>query len=96
LQGFYYANGVALSPDESFVVMAETDAIRAHKIWVKGLKVMELATAASKQYSVQLASKQYRMQLAVKPVPVILLLLSVAAAVATVAVAAGRASRGAD
>lgn len=37
-KGFYYANGVALSPDESFVVMAETDAIRAHKIWVKGPK----------------------------------------------------------
>lgn len=39
LQGFYYANGVALSPDESYVIMAETDTISAHKIWVKGPKV---------------------------------------------------------
>lgn len=37
-KGFYYANGVALSPDDSYVVMAETDMIRAHKIWVKGPK----------------------------------------------------------
>lgn len=39
-QGFYYANGVALSPDESYVVMAETDQITAHKVWVKGPKVL--------------------------------------------------------
>eukprot|EP00878_Enallax_costatus_P006815 GHUV01007143.1.p1 GENE.GHUV01007143.1~~GHUV01007143.1.p1 ORF type:complete len:316 (+),score=46.82 GHUV01007143.1:490-1437(+) len=35
-KGFYYANGVALSPDEEYIVMAETDRLRAHKIWVKG------------------------------------------------------------
>lgn len=39
VQGFYYANGVALSPDESYVVMAETDMVRVHKVWVKGPKV---------------------------------------------------------
>lgn len=44
VQGFYYANGVALSPDDSYVVMAETDMIRAHKIWVKGPKVGVLST----------------------------------------------------
>jgi hypothetical protein len=38
-QGYYYANGVALSQDDSFVVMAETDRIRAHKIWLRGPKV---------------------------------------------------------
>lgn len=36
LQGFYYANGVALAPDDSYVVMAETDMTRVHKIWVTG------------------------------------------------------------
>lgn len=39
MQGFYYANGVALSPDESYIVMAETDTITVHKVWVKGPKV---------------------------------------------------------
>lgn len=38
-QGFYYANGVALSADESFLVLVETDRIRAHKVWLKGPKV---------------------------------------------------------
>lgn len=38
-QGFYYANGVALSKDDSYVVMAETDRLRVHKIWLKGPKV---------------------------------------------------------
>lgn len=41
-QGFYYANGVALSADESYVVLAETDMIRAHKVWVNGPKVCDL------------------------------------------------------
>jgi sugar lactone lactonase YvrE len=40
-QGFYYANGVALSADESFLVLVETDRIRAHKVWLKGPKVGE-------------------------------------------------------
>lgn len=35
-KGFYYANGVALAPDDSYVVMAETDMTRVHKIWVTG------------------------------------------------------------
>jgi sugar lactone lactonase YvrE len=42
-QGFYYANGVALSHDESYVVMAETDQIRVLKVWVEGPKVSALA-----------------------------------------------------
>ncbi|WIA19498.1 hypothetical protein OEZ85_004109 [Tetradesmus obliquus] len=37
--GFYYANGVALSADESFLVLVETDRIRAHKVWLKGPKM---------------------------------------------------------
>jgi sugar lactone lactonase YvrE len=44
LQGFYYANGVALSSDESFLVLAETDRLRAHKVWLKGPKVSWLET----------------------------------------------------
>jgi hypothetical protein len=39
MQGFFYANGVALSPDESYVVMAETDTTTVHKVWVKGPQV---------------------------------------------------------
>jgi len=39
VQGFYYANGVALSRDGSYVVMAETDQLRVHKIWLRGPKV---------------------------------------------------------
>lgn len=36
---FYYANGVALSADESYLVMVETDRIRTIKFWLKGEKV---------------------------------------------------------
>eukprot|EP00877_Chromochloris_zofingiensis_P013931 jgi/Chrzof1/8792/Cz03g24210.t1 len=35
---FYYANGVALSADESYLVMVETDRIRTIKFWLKGEK----------------------------------------------------------
>lgn len=45
LQGFYYANGVALAPDDSYVVMAETDMTRVHKVWVSGPKVRAHCTA---------------------------------------------------
>ncbi|WIA23563.1 hypothetical protein OEZ85_000288 [Tetradesmus obliquus] len=37
-KGFYYANGVALSADESYLVMAETDRIRLLKYWLEGPK----------------------------------------------------------
>jgi hypothetical protein len=42
LQGFYYANGVALSPDEDFLVMCETDRVRVLKYWLKGPKVCHM------------------------------------------------------
>ena len=38
-QGLYYANGVALSADESYLIVAETDQIRLVKIWLRGPKV---------------------------------------------------------
>jgi sugar lactone lactonase YvrE len=41
-KGFYYANGVALAEDESYLVMAETNRIRVHKFWLKGDKVRGL------------------------------------------------------
>lgn len=33
-----FANGVALSPDESFVLVVETGAYRVHRLWLKGAK----------------------------------------------------------
>jgi sugar lactone lactonase YvrE len=39
LQGLYYVNGVALSKDESYLLLAETDRIRVVKYWLKGPKV---------------------------------------------------------
>ena len=37
--GFWYANGVALAPDESYLVLAETCAMTLHRHWLKGPKV---------------------------------------------------------
>lgn len=36
LNGLQFANGVALAPDESFVVVAETGAYRLRKVWLTG------------------------------------------------------------
>ncbi len=36
LDGLYYANGVALSRDEAFVVVAETTAYRIRRFWLSG------------------------------------------------------------
>ncbi len=38
-KGFYYANGVALAPDESYLLLVETNRIRVNKHWLKGPKV---------------------------------------------------------
>lgn len=38
-QGIYYANGVALANDETYLVLAETDRIRLLKYWLHGPKV---------------------------------------------------------
>lgn len=35
----FYANGVALSRDESYLLLAETGALRILRIWLKGPKV---------------------------------------------------------
>ena len=37
-EGFVYANGVALSPDEDFLLIAETGRARVHKHWLTGPK----------------------------------------------------------
>ena len=34
--GFVYTNGVALSPDEDFLLIAETGRARVHKLWLTG------------------------------------------------------------
>ncbi len=37
-EGFVYTNGVALSPSEDFLLIAETGRARVHKLWLKGPK----------------------------------------------------------
>ncbi|WP_170416618.1 SMP-30/gluconolactonase/LRE family protein [Ruegeria atlantica] len=37
-EGFVYTNGVALSPDEDFLLIAETGRARVHKLWLTGPK----------------------------------------------------------
>ncbi|UWR02134.1 SMP-30/gluconolactonase/LRE family protein [Ruegeria conchae] len=37
-EGFVYANGIALSPDEDFLLIAETGRARVHKLWLAGPK----------------------------------------------------------
>ncbi|MEX0307950.1 MAG: SMP-30/gluconolactonase/LRE family protein [Ruegeria sp.] len=37
-EGFVYANGIALSPNEDFLLIAETGRARVHKLWLTGPK----------------------------------------------------------
>ncbi|MCK5859461.1 MAG: SMP-30/gluconolactonase/LRE family protein [Abyssibacter sp.] len=41
LQGLYFANGVALGPDEQYVLINETGAYRVSRLWLKGPKAGE-------------------------------------------------------
>ncbi|WP_205794339.1 SMP-30/gluconolactonase/LRE family protein [Burkholderia sp. Ac-20353] len=38
IEGLYFANGLALATDESWIVVAETGAYRLRKLWLKGQK----------------------------------------------------------
>lgn len=38
-EGLWFANGVTLSKDESFVAVVETNVQRVHRVWVSGPKV---------------------------------------------------------
>lgn len=38
LKGLYFANGVALSPEEDFILVVETGAYRVQRFWLKGPK----------------------------------------------------------
>ncbi|MEP6818291.1 MAG: SMP-30/gluconolactonase/LRE family protein [bacterium] len=38
LRDLSFANGVAVSPDQSFVLVVETGAYRVHRVWLKGAK----------------------------------------------------------
>jgi sugar lactone lactonase YvrE len=38
LRGLYFANGVAVSPDQSFVLVAETGKYRVQRVWLKDPK----------------------------------------------------------
>lgn len=39
LTGLFYSNGVAVSADDSYLVISETDRLRLVKYWLKGPKV---------------------------------------------------------
>jgi len=39
-QGFWFANGVALSKDESFIAVVETNTQTVHRVWLTGAKVL--------------------------------------------------------
>ncbi|WP_208451953.1 SMP-30/gluconolactonase/LRE family protein [Burkholderia anthina] len=38
LDGLYFANGIALAPDQSWIIVAETTACRLTRLWLKGEK----------------------------------------------------------
>jgi sugar lactone lactonase YvrE len=38
LRNLSFANGVAVSPDQSFVLVVETGSYRIHRVWLRGLK----------------------------------------------------------
>lgn len=40
-EGFVYTNGVALSPDEDFLLINETGRARVHRLWLKGPRAGE-------------------------------------------------------
>ncbi|TMV07754.1 SMP-30/gluconolactonase/LRE family protein [Ruegeria sediminis] len=42
VEGFVYTNGVALSPDEDFLLIAETGRARVHRLWLKGENTGEM------------------------------------------------------
>jgi len=39
LRGIYFANGVAVSPDQTFVLVVETGEYRVRRVWLKGPKL---------------------------------------------------------
>jgi sugar lactone lactonase YvrE len=44
LDGLYFANGVALAPDESFVLVCETNSYRVRRLWLAGPRAGESET----------------------------------------------------
>ena len=42
-QEFWFANGVALSKDEDFIAVVETNTQTVHKVWLTGAKVPGLS-----------------------------------------------------
>lgn len=45
LKGIYFANGVAVSPDQSFVLVAETGKYRVLRVWLTGPKATQVTTS---------------------------------------------------
>ena len=44
LRDLCFANGVAISPDQSFALVVETGAYRVHRVWLKGAKQSQAET----------------------------------------------------
>jgi sugar lactone lactonase YvrE len=44
-KGLWFANGVALSEDESYIALSETDRLRVLKFWLAGPKVRRVGAA---------------------------------------------------
>jgi sugar lactone lactonase YvrE len=53
LPGIHFANGVAVSPDQSFVLVVETGKYRVLRVWLSGSKAGQLQGSAQSQASGQ-------------------------------------------
>ncbi len=57
LKGIYFANGVAVSPDQSFVLVAETGKYRVLRVWLNGPKAAQRATSGSGQSDIAMSGQ---------------------------------------
>lgn len=63
VDGLWFANGVALSREETFVAVAETAGMRVIRHWLKGDKVMIAHQCGSDTGAVVMASHEHLLQL---------------------------------
>lgn len=52
--GIYFSNGVALSPDESFLVVGETFGCRLLRVWLRGEKAGTTEVRCAKGWAAEL------------------------------------------
>ena len=55
-EGFWYTNGVAVAPDQSFVAFAETNTMTVHQYWLKGPQVSTSLLRSCKQHIAEATS----------------------------------------